>query len=65
MDTAAEQLPSVHQRQNSLFQRRPAGQGRGMRRMSPEELQQRRKAADDLRRKLVRRATGKESTREF
>jgi hypothetical protein len=33
--------------------------------LSPEELQQRRKAADELWRELVRRATGKEFKREF
>jgi hypothetical protein len=33
--------------------------------LSPEELQQRRKAADELWRELVRRATGKEFKRDF
>jgi hypothetical protein len=33
--------------------------------LSPEELQQRRKTADELWRELVRRATGKEFKREF
>ena len=33
--------------------------------LSPEELRQRRKAADELWRELVRRATGKEFKREF
>jgi hypothetical protein len=33
--------------------------------LSPEELRQRRKAADEVWRELVRRATGKEFKREF